>query len=227
MARRFGSYILEEVIGRGGMGEVWRGRVVDGDGQPLAIKLLRRDYAEQQDLVARFLRERNILVRLHSPYIVQVHDLVAEGGDLGIVMDLVNGSDLRRELRSRGTLSPAEAAKLGSEILRAAAEAHAAGVVHRDLKPENVLLARGTDGALEARVTDFGIARLTDGSTSLTKMSGILGTPDYMAPEMIERGTVGPAADIYSCGILLDELLVESPRLVIVRNSPSCVPMSI
>lgn len=207
MPRRLGGYILDEVIGRGGMGEVWRGRTVEGRGPSLAIKLLRRDLAEQEDLVARLLLERSILVRLQSAYIVQVHDLVAEGGDLGIVMDLVNGSDLRHQLRDRGTLPPAEVVRLGAEILQAAAVAHAAGVVHRDLKPENVLLAVAPDGTAQARVTDFGIARLTDSSTRLTETSAVLGTPDYMAPEMIESGEVGPPTDLYSCGILLYELL--------------------
>uniref|UniRef100_UPI0027DECF81 serine/threonine-protein kinase n=1 Tax=Frankia gtarii TaxID=2950102 RepID=UPI0027DECF81 len=187
-----------------GMGEVWRGH--DQSGQVLAFKLLLPELTTDERIVARFMRERSVLTRIQSPFVVQVWDLVAEHGRLAIVMDFIEGSDLRQYLRSRGTLSPAEAVALTVDILTGLGVAHDLGIVHRDLKPANVLL--GSAGpALHPKVTDFGIAAVMDGSTDLTSSQGVLGTPTYMAPEMINGGEVGPPADVYAAGIMLYELV--------------------
>ena len=123
----------------------------------------------------------------------------------GIVMEFVAGQDLRNHLRGRGTLPPAEAAGLTRQILDGVATVHASGVIHRDIKPENLLLdTSGRDTV--AKLTDFGVARLSSG-TSLTKRTSLIGTPEYMAPELADHGTVRPAADLYSTGILLYEML--------------------
>lgn len=152
------------------------------------------------------MRERSVLTRIQSPFVVQVWDLVAEHGRLAIVMDFIEGSDLRQYLRSRGTLSPAEAVALTADILTGLGVAHDLGIVHRDLKPANVLLD-GDGPMLHPKVTDFGIASVMDGSTELTTSQGILGTPTYMAPEMVAGGEVGPPADVYAAGIMLYELV--------------------
>lgn len=186
------------------MGEVWCGH--DEDGAPLAFKLLLPELMSDQEIVARFMRERSVLIRVDSPFVVRVRDLVAERGHLAIVMDFVEGSDLRRELRRRRTFPPAEAVATTVDILTGLGAAHELGIIHHDLKPENVLLDRH-DGGYQPKISDFGIAGLMGASTRLTTRQGILGTPLYMAPEMIEEGVAGPPADVYAAGIVLYELL--------------------
>lgn len=202
---RLGSrYILHEVIGRGAMGEVWRASVED-DGSPVAVKVLRSDLSGDPLMVGRFLQERSVLTDLDHPHLVRVRDLVVEGDTIGIVMDLVEGHDLRAELRRRRSIVAAEACRLMAGVCSAVAFAHDRGVIHRDVKPENILLdCSGL--AMQARLTDFGIARIAHGP-SFTRTTGILGTLEYMAPELSERGNASPASDIYAAGIVLYELL--------------------
>lgn len=210
MQRQLGSrYVMDSLLGRGGMGEVWRGRSTEGE--PLAFKLLQPALLQEPDIVRRFHDEYRVLETLNSPFVVHVRDLVVEGGAIAIVMDLVNGPDLRTHLRNHGTLPAAEAVRLTSEILIGLAAAHELHppVIHRDLKPENVLLAPTETGVWRAMVTDFGIAKIVNRSTSLTGTAAVFGTPRYIAPEIATRGQRGasPAADIYSAGVLLYELL--------------------
>jgi serine/threonine-protein kinase len=197
--------MLLEPIGRGGMGRVWKG-TVRSTGEAVAVKVLNPELAADPEVVARFLQERGILVGLDHPHLVGVHDLVAEGGTLAIVMDLVQGSDLRRYLGEKGPLAPAFAAGLMAQVLTGLAAVHGAGIVHRDLKPENILLDLTHGDPPCARLSDFGIARLTTGP-GLTRTTGLIGTPEYMAPEMAEEVEAGPPADIYAAGIVLYELL--------------------
>lgn len=204
MAMRLGSsYTLESLVGRGGMGEVWRGH--DQHGRALAFKLLLPELATDQKMVARFVRERSVLRRIRSPFVVNVWDLVTEHDRLAIVMDFIEGPDLRQYLRSRGTLSPAEAVALTVDILTGLGVAHALGIVHRDLKPANVLLD-ASGPAPHPKVTDFGIASVV-GSTKLTTSQDVFGTPTYMAPEMVNGAQTGPPADVYAAGIMLYELV--------------------
>lgn len=213
MAQQLGSnYQLDSLIGRGGMGEVWRGR--DRQGRPLAFKLMLPELAEDEGLVARFLRERSILTRLDSPYVVQVYDMVAEGGRLAIVMPLVESADLRAALSRSKTVPPADAFRVVAMVLRGVEAAHQLGIVHRDLKPGNVLLAQDQAGMPLPKVTDFGIASLAEGATRLTTSSAVIGTPVYMAPEQADHGHVGPAADIYAAGVMLYEMLSGVPPFV-------------
>jgi serine/threonine-protein kinase len=205
--RPLGSrYVLTEQIGRGATGTVWRGQVRD-TGEPVAVKLLREDLTAEPDVVARFVQERAVLLRLRHPNLVRVHDLVTEGDMLALVMDLVEGTDLRQHLRARGTLPPSEAVGLLAEVADALAAAHAAGVVHRDLKPDNVLLDRGRDGILRVRLTDFGVARVLD-NPGITTVAVVIGTPNYLAPELVNTDTPTPAVDVYALGIVLYELIV-------------------
>ncbi len=201
MTRKIGSrYTVTRVIGRGTCGTVWEGAGPDG---PVAVKLLREDLAADQTLIARFVQERTVLTSLVHPNVVAVRDLVVDGTDLALVMDLVRGTDLRERLDAKRALPPADAVALAADVAAGLAAAHARGVVHRDVKPENVLLDSVTGAA---RLTDFGIARLVDGPRR-TRATRIVGTPDYLAPEVIEGCPPGPPVDVYALGTLIFELL--------------------
>ncbi|HEY8987247.1 MAG TPA: protein kinase [Streptomyces sp.] len=213
------KYLLEEPLGRGATGTVWRARqreaagaeaAVPGQpGETVAIKVLKEELASDPDVVMRFLRERSVLLRLTHPNIVRVRDLVVEGDLLALVMDLVEGPDLHRYLRENGPFSPVATSLLTAQIADALAASHADGVVHRDLKPANVLL-RQYGGQMHPLLTDFGIARLAD-SPGLTRTSEFVGTPAYVAPESAEGRPQTSAVDIYGAGILMYELVTGRP----------------
>ncbi|MEE1928075.1 serine/threonine-protein kinase [Streptomyces sp. TRM 70351] len=201
MARKIGSrYTAHQILGRGSAGTVWLGSGPDG---PVAIKLLREDLAADQELVGRFVQERAALVSLDHPHVVGVRDLVVDGNDLALVMDLVRGTDLRTLLDRDRRLTPADAVAVAADIAEALAAAHAAGYVHRDVKPENILLD-GADG--RALLTDFGVARLID-APRRAGGGRVVGTPDYVAPEIVEGLPPRAAVDIYALATVLYELL--------------------
>lgn len=213
------KYLLEEPLGRGATGTVWRARqretagaeaaVAGQPGETVAIKVLKEELANDADVVMRFLRERSVLLRLTHPNIVRTRDLVVEGDLLALVMDLIDGPDLHRYLRENGPLTPVAASLLTAQIADALAASHADGVVHRDLKPANVLLDE-RDGQMHPMLTDFGIARLAD-SPGLTRTHEFVGTPAYVAPESAEGRPQTSAVDIYGAGILLYELVTGRP----------------
>jgi serine/threonine-protein kinase len=186
------------------MGQVFVGSIRP-TGEPVAIKILRPEFVSDPEVVARFVQERTILMSIADPNVVRVIDLVVEGDTLAIVMELVRGPDLRRQLRDRRTVPLAEALCLTGQLLRGMAAVHAAGIIHRDIKPENVLVDT-SNGRPRLKLTDFGAARLSYGA-SLTKLTGVIGTPEYMAPELTEYNRATPAADVYSAGIVLYEML--------------------
>ena len=162
MARKIGSrYTAHQILGRGSAGTVWLGEGPEG---PVAIKLLREDLASDQELVGRFVQERTALLGLDHPHVVGVRDLVVDGNDLALVMDLVRGTDLRTRLERERRLAPEAAVAIVADVADGLAAAHAAGVVHRDVKPENVLLDMqgplGPGGSHPALLTDFGVAKL-------------------------------------------------------------------
>ncbi|MDO0914509.1 serine/threonine-protein kinase [Streptomyces sp. DT2A-34] len=208
MARKIGSrYTANQILGRGSAGTVWLGEGPEG---PVAIKLLREDLASDQELVGRFVQERTALLGLEHPNVVSVRDLVVDGNDLALVMDLVRGTDLRTRLDRDRRLSPESAVAIVADIADGLAAAHAAGVVHRDVKPENVLLDMqgplGPGGSHPALLTDFGVAKLID-SPRRTRATKIIGTPDYLAPEIVEGLPPRAAVDIYALATVLYELL--------------------
>ncbi|MGW2866032.1 serine/threonine-protein kinase [Streptomyces sp. NPDC001205] len=208
MARNIGSrYTAHQILGRGSAGTVWLGEGPEG---PVAIKLLREDLAADQELVGRFVQERTALLGLDHPHVVGVRDLVVDGNDLALVMDLIRGTDVRTRLDRERRLAPEAAVAIAADVADGLAAAHAAGIVHRDVKPENILLDMqgplGPGGAHPALLTDFGVAKLID-TPRRTKATRIIGTPDYLAPEIVEGLPPRAAVDIYALATVLYELL--------------------
>ncbi|MFD3818094.1 serine/threonine-protein kinase [Streptomyces rubiginosohelvolus] len=208
MARNIGSrYTAHQILGRGSAGTVWLGEGPEG---PVAIKLLREDLASDQELVGRFVQERTALLGLDHPHVVAVRDLVVDGNDLALVMTLVRGTDLRTRLDRERRLAPEAAVAIIADVADGLAAAHKAQIVHRDVKPENILLDMegplGPGGAHPALLTDFGVAKLID-TPRRTKATKIIGTPDYLAPEIVEGLPPRAAVDIYALATVLYELL--------------------
>ncbi|MEU6802086.1 serine/threonine-protein kinase [Streptomyces neyagawaensis] len=208
MGRKIGSrYTANQILGRGSAGTVWLGEGPEG---PVAIKLLREDLSSDQELVSRFVQERTALLGLDHPNVVSVRDLVVDGNDLALVMDLVRGTDLRTRLDRERRMAPEAAVAIVADVADGLAAAHAAGIVHRDVKPENVLLDMqgplGPGGSHPALLTDFGVAKLID-SPRRTRATKIIGTPDYLAPEIVEGLPPRAAVDIYALATVLYELM--------------------
>ncbi|MFC9189665.1 serine/threonine-protein kinase [Streptomyces cyaneofuscatus] len=208
MARNIGSrYTAHQILGRGSAGTVWLGEGPEG---PVAIKLLREDLASDQELVGRFVQERTALLGLDHPNVVAVRDLVVDGNDLALVMTLVRGTDLRTRLDRERRLAPEAAVAIIADVADGLAAAHKAQIVHRDVKPENILLDMegplGPGGSHPALLTDFGVAKLID-TPRRTKATKIIGTPDYLAPEIVEGLPPRAAVDIYALATVLYEIL--------------------
>ncbi|MEU2787572.1 serine/threonine-protein kinase [Streptomyces sp. NPDC007100] len=195
-----GRYRLLELIGRGGMGRVWRARDEMLD-RSVAVKEIRIDERAGEETVVqreRSLREARATARIDHPNVVRIHDVAEEGDRLWIVMQLVEARSLEQILAQDGPLDPAAAARVGTGLARALREVHAVGVLHRDIKPGNVLI--GDRGAVV--LTDFGIAAMQD-ATALTMAGMLIGSPDYMAPERVAGQEQGPPSDLWSLGATL------------------------
>jgi ABC-type transport system substrate-binding protein/tRNA A-37 threonylcarbamoyl transferase component Bud32 len=198
------GYAIESFLGRGAMAEVYRARSGSGDG--VALKVLERSYARDGRFRSRFLRESQIAAAIEHPNVVRTLDSGEDSGLLYLAMELIDGIDLRRQLREHGRLDPERAVAIVREVGDALDAAHRAGLVHRDVKPGNILIDR--DG--KAYVCDFGLARHVTSVSSLTGDRGFVGTIDYVPPEQIEGTGVDARADVYSLGCVLFECLTGS-----------------
>src|SRR5947199_2297073 len=197
-------YKLQDPIGRGGMATIYRGQDLRMD-RVVAIKVLREVYSTDPKFVTRFQREAKAASALQHPNIVQVYDYGQTDGNYFIVMELVEGTDLRRYLRSRGVLAVDRAIIIAHDVALGLGAAHRRGIVHRDVKPQNVLVGR--DGSI--KLTDFGIASVYKdiNAERLTTTGMTLGTVQYYAPEQAQGEIVSPAADVYALGIVMYEML--------------------
>jgi eukaryotic-like serine/threonine-protein kinase len=197
-----GRYVLGESLGSGGMGEVYLAHdgVLERD---VALKVLRSQYAGDEEVAERFRREARSAASLSHPNIVQVYDRgEVEDGTSYIAMEYVPGGTLKEQIGRRGPFGERETAAVGAQIADALAAAHERGVIHRDIKPQNVLVSASGD----LKVTDFGIARAASAVTS-SASGAIFGTAGYISPEQALGEPVGPASDLYSLGVVLYEML--------------------
>ncbi|AZM54952.1 serine/threonine protein kinase [Streptomyces sp. WAC 01529] len=196
-----GRYRLGEVLGRGGMGTVWRAKD-ETLGRTVAVKELRFpssiDEEEKRRLITRTLREAKAIARIRNTSAVTVYDVVDEDDRPWIVMELVEGKSLAEAIREDGVLTPRRAAEVGLAVLDVLRSAHREGILHRDVKPSNVLIAE--DGRVV--LTDFGIAQV-EGDPSITSTGMLVGAPSYISPERARGHKPGPAADLWSLGGLL------------------------
>jgi eukaryotic-like serine/threonine-protein kinase len=196
-----GRYRLDERIGAGGMGAVWRATDTVL-GRTVAVKLMLATLLDEPDFERRFLFEARAMASLRHPGVVAIHDYRSDAEGAFLVMEYVEGEALSMTLRRYGRLSPVDTMHLVAQAADALAAAHAQGIVHRDVKPANLLLR--PDGTLV--LTDFGIAR-TGGATSITTPGEVLGTPSYLAPEQVIGQPATPRSDIYSLGVVAYECL--------------------
>jgi serine/threonine protein kinase len=198
-------YRLLELIGSGGMAVVYRG--VDTLLQrQVAVKVLREAFAGDPAFLARFQREARAAARLDHPNVVTVYDVGQDGDRHYIVMEYVDGQDLKTLIRQKGRLDVHEALHLAIQVCAGVGHAHQAGIIHCDIKPQNVLVTR--DG--RAKVTDFGIARALSGS-GITESETVWGSPLYFSPEQAAGDPPSPASDVYSIGVMMYEMLAGSP----------------
>ena len=208
-----GKYRVERVLGKGGMGIVVAARHLEL-GELFAIKFLLPEALASPQAVERFLREARASARLKGEHVAKVHDVgKLESGAPYMVMEHLDGTDLRKLARARGPLPVVDAVGLMLQVCEAITEAHALGIVHRDLKPANLFLIRKPNGAPCLKVLDFGISKqVAQDTADLTKSGEILGTPRYMPPEqMLRMKDADPRSDLWAMGVILFELVTGSP----------------
>jgi eukaryotic-like serine/threonine-protein kinase len=200
-----GRYRLEELIASGGMAQVWRAtdEVLQ---RRVAVKILHTHLAQDESFVARFRVEAVAAARLRHSSIVSIYDTCSDDGLQAIVMELVQGQNLRQRLDQVGTLSPREAVHIGAEVADALGAAHRAGLVHRDVKPANIMLCDDH----RVVVTDFGIAKVR-GDADLTQTGLLIGSVKYLSPEQVEGKVLDGRSDIYSLAVVLYEGLCGRP----------------
>ena len=203
-----GKYVVERVLGAGGMGVVLAAHQLGLD-RAVAVKLMLPGRLVGPEALARFLREARATARLRSHHVARVFDVgTTEAGAPYIVFELLEGIDLGALLEQRGPLPVEEAVEYVLQACEGVAEAHAAGLVHRDLKPSNLFLTANADGSPCVKVVDFGITKETGSSLALTETQQGIGSPLYMSPEQMQRSRdVDVRADIWSMGVVLHELL--------------------
>lgn len=220
------KYRLDRLLGRGGMGAVYAATHVELD-RPCAIKLLLSDFTSDADALERFRREARAAARLNHPNVADTYDYgVLPDGGAYIVMELVEGQTLREFMDAASAMPIAEAAEIAKQIAAGVDTAHRSGIVHRDLKPSNIILTRDHQEQLQAKVVDFGVAKLKEYSTTgggLTSSGSLIGTPRYMSPEQCAGHTTDARSDIYSMGIILFEMLTGQPPF----DAPSATAIAV
>lgn len=204
LPRELGDFVLEKLIGQGGMGEVYLGFQKSLD-RPVAIKLLRDEYARDENFIARFKREAKSAAKLIHPNIIQVYQLGESGGEYYFAMEFVEGKDLQVILKeNKGKLNHQDAVRIIFGVAKALEIAGQFGIVHRDIKPSNVLITKENN----IKVMDFGLAKaFQDSSTNVTMSGAVMGTANYMSPEQAEGREVDQRTDIYSLGVMFYQLL--------------------
>jgi len=212
------GYEIESTISQGGMAMVYRARRAR-DGQIVALKVLREQYAADAEFVERFQREARAVASLTHANMVQVYESGEAAGWHFIAMEFVEGQDLKRYIREHGPLRVAEAVRIAVAVCEVLDYAHRRGIIHRDVKPQNILLRR--DGTV--KVTDFGIARALS-SVTITQTGTVLGSVQYLSPEQARGQPVGRAADIYALGVVLFEML--TGQLPFEGDSPIAIAMA-
>lgn len=202
-----GRFRVDYTLGIGGMGTVYGGVQLSVN-RDVAIKVLRTELSTREVALERFFREAKTISKLSHPNIVKLIDFGQDRdrGLLYLVMELVRGQNLA-DLLSKGRLRTPLALEVIYQVCGALTEPHAESVIHRDLKPDNLLLVPVSDGTVQAKVLDFGIARFMESNTQLTGTGMICGTPAYMAPEQAQNETLDPRTDLYALGVILYEML--------------------
>ena len=207
-----GNYRLLRVLGEGGVGTVYAAEHIRL-GRKMAIKVLHSDVVTDE-MAQRFFNEARAVNEIRHPNIIEVEDFVTTPtGDHYMVMELLSGVDLRTVISRDGKLDPERVARIAAQIALALSAVHEHQILHRDLKPDNVFLEQ-KDGVEVAKLLDFGVAKFTEEEQGLTRAGMTMGTPQYMAPEMIISGReleVGPTADLYALGMVMYEALTGEP----------------
>jgi serine/threonine protein kinase len=202
-----GGYRLDELVGQGGMGVVYRG-LSAADGSRVAVKLLTPDLARQPGFRERFVREARYATSLNHPNVIEVYDAGEQDGVLFIAMQFVEGTDLKNLLAQQGALDPGRAVRLMGQVAGALDVAHSQGLLHRDIKPGNIMIAPGDHCFL----TDFGLSKnVSSDSIALTAQGEFVGTIDYTAPELVLGKEADSRLDVYSLGCLFYECLAGAP----------------
>ncbi len=212
-----GRYRIERVLGEGGFGVVFEATQLS-IGRLVALKILHRRLSSNLQVVARFQREARTVAALEHPNIIGVHDFGStDQGEMYLVMDYVEGEELKEVLDRERTLDLHRLLAIAAQTLDALADAHAAGIIHRDLKPENIRLTQKERRGEQVRLLDFGIAKVIGGDGSnpaITATGATLGSPHYMSPEQCKAQPLTGASDIYSLGCILYECLTGRPLFV-------------
>ena len=203
-----GRYRLEKILGQGGMGKIYQATQLQLQ-RTVAIKVMLAP--DNEEATRRFEKEASVTANLTHPNTVRIFDFgVMADGFLYLVMEHLDGIDLKKHLKTKGVFAPLVAARLVSEVCGALLEAHQMGIVHRDIKPGNIMLINTPEGGIRTKLLDFGLVKSLEGSSNRTRTGIILGSPMYMSPEQVESQPVSPASDLYSLGLTLYTMLTNA-----------------